>query len=250
MTAIRSIIFEGIDRLGKSTLIDGIQNKLGFMQEVHYQKPKLLDIYLRKARQDLMLADDDLSDKVKSYAYNLYQRASFTQMLHMLSSRQNNFIMNRAHLGETVYAPRYRGYNGDYIFDLEDHFIGHHGSDFVETTLLILLHTTSFDFVKDDGQSFDFDKKDEEQNDFIRAFERSKIKHKLMLDVNDGGKFVEASQLISTIIQAYNELPGLNHPILNVSWKDGVKSMQNQPDPNKGIAAIPDESPTIGHSDT
>lgn len=231
---IRNIIFEGIDRLGKSTLIEGVQQRLGFMQEVHYQKPKLLDIYLKEARICLFAPDNDQSIEVLAYAYMLYQKASFIQMFHLLSSK-GHLILNRAHLGETVYAPRYRGYSGYYVFDLEDQFITHHGSDLAETTLLILLHTSSFEFIKDDGQSFDFNRKDEEQNDFIRAFEKSKIRYKLMLDVSDGDKYTKINDLVSTIVQAFHELPSLNHPLINVSWKDGAKMSYLQPDPSKAI---------------
>ena len=39
----------------------------------------------------------------------------------MINSKDKdiNLIFNRSHLGETVYSPLYRGYSGDYIFDIE-----------------------------------------------------------------------------------------------------------------------------------
>jgi hypothetical protein len=235
---MKSIIIEGIDRLGKNTLITGIQNQLGFFQDVHYQKPELLDVYLKQARASLFLPDDMVSPKIKSTAQKYYQVASFTNMFRLLSS-EVRFIMNRAHLGEFVYAPRYRDYSGDYIFELERNMTTFDPANFSNSTLLVLLHTSSFDFIKDDGLSLDFTKKEEEQMDFIRAFEKSKIKHKLMLDVNDSrGNFVPAEKLLKVVLQAYQELDSMKYQIMNTSWyydEAGNLNRNNllQPDPNK-----------------
>ncbi len=44
----------------------------------------------------------------------------------MMSNDNDNFarhiISDRAHLGEYVYAEKYRGYDGAYIFDLEKEY--------------------------------------------------------------------------------------------------------------------------------
>ena len=55
---MKSIIFEGVDRLGKDTLIQGVKNRLGYFQTIHYQKPELLDFYLTEARKQTGRADD------------------------------------------------------------------------------------------------------------------------------------------------------------------------------------------------
>jgi hypothetical protein len=113
--------------------------------------------------------------------------------------------------------------------------------NFQDTTLLVLLHTSSFEFVKDDGLSFDFSKKDEEQMDFVRAFEKSNIKHKLMLDVHDGnGGFVPKDKLLGVVIQCYKELQSMPHQIMLTSWhqdEEGNIQRSNalQPDSKKII---------------
>ena len=38
---------------------------------------------------------------------------------HTRGDTDINLIFNRSHLGETVYSPLYRGYSGDYVFDIE-----------------------------------------------------------------------------------------------------------------------------------
>ena len=188
---LKSIIIESVDMLGKDTLIRGIKNALGYFQVIHYQKPEILD----SLKKDALIVSSGEQDTIQT-AQKMYQVDSFITMMNMLST-DSRFIMNRAHLGECVYAHRYRGYSGDYVFNLE------HGRA-LDTTLLVLLHTSSFDFVKDDGLSFDFSKKEEEQADFKIAFEKSSFKHKLMLDVHDGsGNFRPKVELVDAVVEAY-----------------------------------------------
>lgn len=164
-----SLIIEGVDRLGKSTLIQNIRHKLGFFNVIHYAKPQKLDFY---QGQNSLLE---------------YQRASFESMFKMLSSDQP-FIMDRGHLGECVYANRYRGYKGDYVMDMDRKAVNdwHHGQNPDEyPAKLILLTTSDFSFIQDDGLSFDFTKKEEEQADFVKAFEKSALP-KVKIDVSNG----------------------------------------------------------------
>src|SRR5574343_489538 len=96
-------IIEGLDRLGKDTLIDGILNQEGFHQVIHYSKPKKLACY----KSDLQA----------------YQYLSFVNMFTLLREAKGvDLIFNRAHLGEVVYSPLYRGYEGEYVFMLEEAF--------------------------------------------------------------------------------------------------------------------------------
>lgn len=199
---LRNIIIEGVDRLGKGTLIEGLQQELGYFQVIHYEKPKLLKSFL-EIQENL----PGHADHKKSQALKVYQEASFSQMFSMLSCSWMSFIMDRAHLGETVYAPRYRKYGGDYVFELEDMFINYTGSDFHEATLLVLLTTSDFSFIQDDGMSFDFDRKAEEQEDFKRAFEKSRIKAKLLIDVSNGkGGYKDATEILHTVKSAFLSL--------------------------------------------
>ena len=191
-----NIIIEGVDRTGKNTLIDGIMQRLGFFQTLHFQKPELLDYYKAQVR-----SLGTVPSEADQEALRFYQTASFNHMLKLLGTG-SRFILNRSHIGEAVYAKRYRGYDGNYVFDLEqlnlelDH-------RFDDSTLLVLLHTSSFDFIKDDGLSFDFSKKEEEQADFIKAFNRSKIQNKLMIDVNCENSFVPVEQILDLVIERF-----------------------------------------------
>lgn len=234
---LRSIIVEGVDRLGKTSLIAGLQQHLGGFQVLHYEKPILLDKHINDAKSRLNRNEVDAD--VKREALKSYQINSFSTMFHALSSG-GRFIMDRAHLGEAVYGPRYRQYDGSYVYDLERSFINDRGSKFHETTLLVFLHTSDFSFIQDDGDSFDFSKKDEEQNDFMRAFDRSEIIHKVAIDVSDdAGGFADSNAILSTVVKAFNEFTFMPHPCWAAGFSriDGVLNRGDHfyPDPKKVI---------------
>ena len=156
---------EGLDRLGKSTLIEGIRNKLGYYEVIHFSKPQTLDVY------------NHSQDHVPAY---LYQQESFRNSM-LLARSGARIIFDRWHLGEAVYSNIYRGYNGDYVFGIETMF----AMDECFNTRLILL-VEDFDrslHFKSDGDSFDDSKRMEEQALFINAFNKSIIPDKKMICV-------------------------------------------------------------------
>lgn len=190
---ISHIIVEGVDRLGKDTLIRGIQDANGYYQVLHFQKPLLLTKYVKEAVSQGLSGED-----VKKYALQMYQQTSFRSMFWMMKNTHPRIICNRAHLGEAVYAKRYRGYDGDYVFNIEQQF--QFPESAMEKTLLVLLYTSDFSFIEDDGQSFDVTKREEEQHDFVRAFDMSLMPHKIMINVNAGGHFKDRSEILDTVL--------------------------------------------------
>lgn len=187
MANIKHIVIEGCDRLGKDSLIEGIQNKLGYFLTLHYQKPMKLEAYA------------GFNDALRHY-----QEMSFHTMFNVLDG-YDRVILNRAHLGEVVYAPRYRGYDGSYVFHLEELFAAT-TSRYNDQSLLVLLTTSNFGFIQDDGMSFDFSKKEEEQSDFIKAFDKSIFKNKLLIDVasKDGG-YRPKEDILQEVLNAYSK---------------------------------------------
>ncbi len=114
-----------------------------------------------------------------------YSKKMYDDMFKlMVLSKDNNIsiIFNRSHLGETVYSPLYRGYSGDYVFDIEKEYV----NDLRENLYLITLtNDPHIIWSRDDGKSFY--KNEEgikaEVDGFQRAHRLSKIKNKLMLNV-------------------------------------------------------------------
>lgn len=181
----RSFIIEGIDRLGKSTLIDSLLNRLGHFEVIHYQKPKVLSFY---------------KERYGAEAKKMYQMSAFNSMFSILNS-DARVILDRAHLGEMVYAPIYRGYSGSYVFDLERSYAVSGGRlDHVRMILLTENFDISTHFI-DDGESFDASKRKEEQNLFIEAFNKSIIKDKKIICVTgEDGNFRSTQDILEEAI--------------------------------------------------
>ena len=175
------IIIEGLDRLGKGTLIQGLQNELGFATVIHYGKP----------------------EKLKSHNYSLfeYQRRSFENGFYFLDT--NGFVIfDRFHLGEYVYSPLYRNYSGEYVFDQERDF----GIKNKNNVFLVLLTTSNLNIMQDDGQSHDYLKRGEEQEKFKEAFNMSEIKHKIVIDVHDGfGHYKDKQYILEQVLHFLGE---------------------------------------------
>lgn len=189
---LKHIIVEGLDRIGKSTLIEGLQQELGYFTVIHYSKPKVLKACMRSS---------ELNPRF------VYQQASFNSMFKLLNG-DAPIMLDRAHLGESVYAKRYRGYDGDYVFDMENV----KNAEALEKTLLILLVNDDRcleSALVDDGDSFDWTKRDEEQKDFKAAFERSRFANKLMINVGFGsrnpwlGKFFDKDEILLEAVAAF-----------------------------------------------
>lgn len=169
--AQKYIIIEGQDRCGKDTQIGLIQKK--FKDETfhvfHYAKVPF------KTKGDHL-----------EYNTRLYNDM-FIMMFENLGG-ERNFIFNRSHLGESVYAPKYRDYDGDYVFEIESKF-----SDLLIDPLLliVLVNTPEILIQREDGGSLSSSAEDiaYERQAFTRAYQKSAITNKLLIEC--GTKSVE-----------------------------------------------------------
>lgn len=178
-------MIDGIDRLGKSSLIKRIQDEFGYHMVIHYDKPLVLNNYLDLANQMKNL-DENVKDlSLDNLAKYLYQYDTNANMFKLMET-DIPIIFDRTHLGEMVYAPLYRRYSGDYVYELERQFLDSKPYTSDHNVRLILLTSSNTDMLVDDGLSFDPSKKNEEQNMFIAAFNRSAISNKVIIDVHDG----------------------------------------------------------------
>lgn len=188
MSQPNQFLIEGLDRLGKDMLILGIQHRLGYHQVLHYQKPVQLDFYA--------------GGPSKSEALRRYQEASFRTMFQFLCGTPSaKIICNRAHLGETVYAPMYRNYSGEYVFELEREFKIHQQLH-VRLVLIVEDFSTSKHFV-DDGQSLGgAEKRREEQDLFRNAFCTSEFQDKKLICVTDPkcGQFRDPNSILDEVL--------------------------------------------------
>ena len=119
---------------------------------------------------------------------------------------QINLIFNRSHLGETVYSPLYRGYSGDYVFDIEKKYT----KALRENLYLITLTNNPHTILKrDDGKSF-YGNEEEvkaEVDGFKRAHKLSTIKNKLHVHVGNMSA-IEVSHIILAFLKRENKITG------------------------------------------
>jgi hypothetical protein len=160
------IILEGPDAVGKSTQLLNIQPLLSDkpLHVMHYMAIKGVD-------------------GVRSYSEKMYN-----QMFDILSTNyyKSNFILDRSHIGEVVYSPMYRDYDGSYVYDIEKKYQGNHRF-WDEVYLITLIDEPSNLIARDDGLSFsvELDKKTCEIEAFCDAHMESRIEHKKLLNIKN-----------------------------------------------------------------
>jgi len=179
MNRFNHYIIEGIDNIGKGTLINKLQNEHGYFHYVHYEKPKTLDMY------------KEMKNPEKEY-----QRESFEEGFKLLCG-ESKTIFDRFHLGEVVYSPLYRNYLGDYVYDMEKTIQANTLFD----TVLILLYTTNYGILKDDGKSFNVQNQKKEQSAFIDAWRKSTFQNKIGVNV-----YNPSTHTFKTPQDIYNEI--------------------------------------------
>jgi hypothetical protein len=186
MISTRKILVEGIDRLGKDKLLRGVQDRHGFHLVLRYEKPPILECY----------ADETSPQRT-------YQTASFRTLLEMLRLESDvRILCNRSHLGEFVYAPMYRQYSGEYVFELEREYRVNERSD-VRLILLTEDFERSRHFVDDGNSLGSAEKRPAEQALFLEAFRRSLISDKRVVCVTDpkSGAFRNSVDLLEEALQ-------------------------------------------------
>lgn len=176
----RTIIFEGLDRCLKDTLIDKVKGYLPPSHTLHYAKPP----------------------KVEDVKF--FQRMSFNQMFKMIKNLYHmNFtlILNRAHIGEFVYSPIYRNYSGEYVFDIEKKFD-------LGNVFLIVLYDSNYEayLKRDDGESFNegnIENVKKEIDAFREGYQKSVIPNKIEIDLKDyylDEKQIDDARILGTIL--------------------------------------------------
>ena len=161
------IIIEGMDRLGKSTIVRELSKDFSKVFINHFGVPK----------------GDDNEEKLHYQILSFTREFDYVKRLRSLWHGDNGIALwDRSHLGEAVYGPLYRNSSPEFIHGLEKLYED-------ENTFLFLLEAP-IEFIanKDDGDSLSKNKKEllEKERDLFRdAFHKSKIKNKAMIQVAD-----------------------------------------------------------------
>tara|TARA_R110000796_G_scaffold251051_1_gene381566 strand:- start:210 stop:821 length:612 start_codon:yes stop_codon:yes gene_type:complete len=195
------IIIEGTDNVGKDTQQDLIIENMSdyVFHKLHYSS--------------LPFKND--KDKHATYSKKLYETMFQLMMKSKLASKNGdldiNLIFNRSHLGETVYSPLYRGYSGDYVFDIEKKYTKALREDLYLITLVNDPHTI---LKRDDGKSF-YGNEEEvkaEVDGFTRAHRKSTIKNKLLINIGTMSA-LEVSNILIDFLGHENTITGDNRQL-------------------------------------
>ena len=182
------IILEGPDNTGKDTqqklIIQKLYKKEGLVFQTHH------------------FSNCPFKTKKDHIAYS---KKMYTDMFYAIQEYCNHeisAIYNRSHLGEAVYSPLYRNYDGDYVFKIEKLFKDsvttyyNKGKKYEDKILdnvylIVFVGDKNVIFSRDDKLSFykDAEGVQKEREYFERAFEKSVIPHKILIDVT--GKHID-----------------------------------------------------------
>ena len=176
---MKLLIIEGLDRCGKDTLANDLMKEYPNSKMVHWGYPQ-------------GETNEEKTD---------YQKMSFGFFMREFSFLNSRgqldlLIWNRSHIGECVYGPLYRESDPVWIYDLEKEFL------LDENVYLVYLNgDIEFLLKNDDGESFttDINKKNHEANLFENAVDKSLIKNKLKIKVNNGNEYINQSGISGAV---------------------------------------------------
>jgi len=160
------LIFEGPDNTGKGTQIKLVHENCTerLFHTVHYSGLGF-----------------PLPEQHIEYSKELYE-----DMFKMMfdSKVDRNFIFDRSHLGEMVYAPLYRKYDGDYVLDIEKKYTEDLANNLY---LIVFINDPETILKRDDGLSYyqNLDGVRQEVNYFIEAYNKSQIHNKILINVGN-----------------------------------------------------------------
>ena len=192
---MKHIIIEGGDRLGKDTLIRGIQDSYEDNWTIrHFGKPpkglsskESLDFQFDVFYKESIFVDHIMEELNDEYGYY-----------------DNSIIWNRSHLGEYVYAQMFRGIPKKEIKERIKLF---EGRNVTPNMYLITLTANSYFFLsKEDGDSFSksLEQKERELELFKEAHNISIIPHKKIVKVDFEGEFRSKESIINSVINFIN----------------------------------------------
>lgn len=163
------VIFEGPDRCSKSTQAEKLLSVMHDLpvHVIHYSSPKGFKN----------------TEEAKAWL-----TAQYTSMFEMLEAFQGkaDFILDRSHVSEMVYAPMYRGYTGDYVLDIE-RAARDRNPAFWDSIRLVTFYDKPDNLIaREDGLSFTTDrvKKAEEVIAFLEATSKSQISRKTTINID------------------------------------------------------------------
>lgn len=165
------IIISGVDRTGKTTLMKNLQEYFYFKNPASIT-PVHLSYY----------TNFKTPTAYSKEIYKLHYTDGFDIIKDNIMHDRIR-IFSRFHFDEYVYAPMYRNYNSDYVFDLEKLY-----KPFLNNIKYILLTDKAENVIaRDDGDSHttDLELKNKEISRFKEAYNKSIIPNKKIINITN-----------------------------------------------------------------
>ncbi len=162
------LIIEGMDRCGKSTLVQNLRKK-------YFKNPNIMAHHSSSPPNV-----EDPNGWEKEHYESL-----FIASKRLVNQMNYDIIFDRFHLGAIVYGEKYRAADGKDIYELDRRFL----SGYKNAALVLLTDTTDGIMFRDDGESLEQSKEDflYSRNAFTTAFNESSCKHKLNINITKNG---------------------------------------------------------------
>ena len=182
MLAKHTVIIEGVDNIGKTTLVNVLKKRMAGYKITHLGKPE---------------EDPWANGMGKKFAKKYQQTKQLTfyaDWMRRLDENSEFLLFDRGHLGEIVYGSLYRGYDSSSelkIFECQFN---------LSKVLLVLLNTDKPEEIKDDGKSHNPKNLKKELKAFRKAFDESFIPNKLLLSTHQNESRSTPDELADDIL--------------------------------------------------
>lgn len=175
------LIVEGMDRCGKSTLVDHLRKR-------YFTSPNILVHHSSSPPK----VDNPNSWELKHYA-SLFRTAK-----DLVKFGQYNIIFDRFHLGAAVYGEKYRSANPADVYELDARYL----HDYSLAALILLTDDPEAIAARDDGDSLEKSLKDyhDTMSAFIEAFAVSSCVNKLHINISGNGGFVNTIPTVTKFL--------------------------------------------------
>lgn len=163
------LIIEGMDRCGKSTLINSLRKN-------YLTSPKTI-VHHSSAPPNIATDKNDWEFEHYDYLFDLAVRQQ---------DEHWDVVFDRFHLGAVVYGQKYRGADPKAIFSMDNFYMS---LDDVDIVTILLTDTPEGIASRDDGESIEQSLEEfaETKERFIDTFNKSACLNKLHIDITDNG---------------------------------------------------------------
>lgn len=181
------LIIEGMDRCGKSTLVEQLR-------KTYFIQPQTIVFHASSPPRGI---PDPASWEADHYR-------SLADQFFLMGIRGFDVILDRFHLGAIVYGQKYRNSDPTRIYQLDEGWGKWLGD---EAALLLLTDYGHAINDRDDQDSLESGIADFEATraSFMEAFERSAIKHKLHINISENGGFTKTYPAVTEWLNKIRE---------------------------------------------